>query len=368
MPRHFSYPSIGLFRIAVKKVSDWCAYSGVSLKPKLSFKGAVKLHGVNTAVVLSEGAIYAQSREVVLSTEADLNGFAKWVTAHESDFRSLLGPLLEAARASARPDQAPHSVILYGEWFGKGVQSGVAISQLEKTFCSFGLARVRSGTVRENGEMVPGEIYQWTPPGFLRMEIAQMVDSGAILCIEDFPTWEIEVDFERPEEAQARLVEITQAVEKQCPVGHLLGVEGIGEGVVWTCQTPSSQVGIPVEELRFKVKGEKHSDNAGKELAPVDIERLKNVEACVLMVATPHRFEKALDHVRATRPEVDRFDPSNIGPFLKWIGHDVGKEEGDTVAANGLDPREVVKAVSAKARSWFLERKAERLAQAPTGG
>lgn len=365
MPRHFPYPSIGLFRVAVKLIGERCAYSGVSPKPRLRFKGAVKLHGVNTAVVLnSDGELHVQSREAIITPQGDLAGFAKWAMDREAEFRELLGPLLVAARRRAQPGDEPHTIALYGEWCGKGVQSGVAVSNLDKMFVAFGLARIRSGLVRENGEMVPGEILRWTPPGALRVELAPMVESGSVLCVEDFTTWEVEVDFERPEEAQARLVEITEAVEKQCPVGRLLGAEGVGEGVVWTCVTPSAAAGIPIDDLRFKVKGEKHSDNSTKDIAPVDVERLESVRACAELVGTEHRFEKGLDHLRAGAPGADVLSSAFVGPFLKWVAQDVAKEESDTIAANGLDSKEVGKAVAGKARAWFLGRQEQEQARA----
>lgn len=368
MPRHFSYPSIGLFRIAVKTVNERCERVGVSPKPKLCFKGTVKLHGVNTAVVLSGNEIYAQSREIVLSPDADLNGFAAWVKKNEVEFRTLLAPQLLSAQQSAPPGEAPHTVALYGEWCGKGVLSGVAISKLDRMFMAFGLSHIRQGVVRVNSEMVQGEISTWTKPGALSSVVGIMVKSDTILCIEDFPSWEIEIDFEHPERAQLSLVQITQEVEKQCPVAMRLGVDGMGEGVVWTCTTPSLDAGILTDDLRFKVKGEKHSDNASRELAPVEIEHLKSVQACADMVGTEHRFEKGIDHLQAQHPGVEVGTTSFIRPFLKWVEQDVNKEEADTIEANGLDPKEVGKVVGHKARAWFLGRQARGQAQAQMGG
>lgn len=355
MARHISYPSIGLFRHAVKAVSERSAFSGLARQPTLRFRGSTKLHGVNAGIVFSEGALHAQSREIVLTPEADNHGFAKWTHANEALFAGFLSPLLAQARSASDPGEAPHSIALFGEWFGKGVQSGVGVSSLDKRFAAFGLALVRDGLVRENGEMVPGEIFDWTALPKLSEALAPLSRSGAILCLQDFPVWEAEVDFEHPEEAAQRLEELTRAVEAQCPVAAALGAIGIGEGIVWTCQSTDAEAGFSTHGLAFKVKGEKHSDNATKKLAPVDVERLAGIEACAALVGTSARFHKALDHLRAIRPGCDPMAPELTRDFLHWIAQDIAKEEADTIAQNGLDPKEVNKAVGKRAVAWRKE-------------
>ncbi|CAF3698067.1 unnamed protein product [Rotaria sp. Silwood1] len=52
-----------------------------------------------------------------------------------------------------------------------------------------------------------------------------------------------------------RLVEITTAVERQCPVGAHFNKQGIGEGVVWTEWAQSRG------RLAFKVKGTEHPED-----------------------------------------------------------------------------------------------------------
>jgi hypothetical protein len=65
-------------------------------------------------------------------------------------------------------------------------------------------------------------------------------------------------------------VEITMAVEAECPVGRFFGVlSGVGEGVVWKPVDPLYNEG----RFWFKVKGEKHSVTMikqRKEIAPSD--------------------------------------------------------------------------------------------------
>jgi hypothetical protein len=352
MARHISYPSIGLFRHAVKAVAERAEFSALARRPKLRFRGSTKLHGVNAGIVFSQGALHAQSREIVLTPEADNHGVAKWTHANEALFAGFLSPLLAQAQSACAQGDALHSIALFGEWFGKGVQSGVGVSSLDKRFAAFGLALVRDGLVRENGEMVPGEIFAWTPLSDLSAALAPLTQSGAILSTQDFTVWEAEVDFEHPEEAAQKLEVLTRAVEAQCPVAAALGAIGIGEGIVWSCQSTDAEAGFSTHGLTFKVKGEKHSDTASKTLAPVDIERLAGIQACAELVGTTVRFEKALDHLRASRPGCDPLAPESTRDFIKWIEQDIAKEDSDTIAGNGLDIKDVNKAVGKLAVAW----------------
>jgi len=51
-----------------------------------------------------------------------------------------------------------------------------------------------------------------------------------IFNIDTFPTWEIDIDFAQPQLAQNKMIEITEKVEAQCPVGAYFGVKG---ATVW---------------------------------------------------------------------------------------------------------------------------------------
>jgi hypothetical protein len=127
------------------------------------------------------------------------------------------------------------------------------------------------------------------------------------------------------------LIEITNEVEKQCPVGKTFGVEGIGEGVVWRCiseWTENNLNQIKTTDLIFKVKGEKHSDTKVKKLANVDVEKVNSINEFVEKVLTEHRLEKMLELIKQDGYELI---PQSIPFFLKLIGQDIIKEELDTM-------------------------------------
>lgn len=81
-----------------------------------------KLDGTNACVVITaDGEIGAQSRNRVITPEADNYGFAKWVQANAEDLKKL--------------GEGYH----YGEWWGHGIGRGYGLQ--EKRFSLFNVQR-----------------------------------------------------------------------------------------------------------------------------------------------------------------------------------------------------------------------------------
>jgi hypothetical protein len=198
---------------------------------------------------------------------------------------------------------------------------------------------------------------------FTRSQILDVIDgygaeaakTDSIYCIHKFKTWTMEIDFAHPELVQNELGELTMKVEQECPVSKTFGVSGVGEGIVWTA-VPTTHVPFRVSDLIFKVKGEKHSETKVHTLAPVDVERINNIRQLVETIVTDHRLEKKLtDMVEQGFPLLVQ----NTSVFLKIVGTDVSKEEGDTIDASGLPRKEVMAAVSKRASQWFVKKASE---------
>jgi hypothetical protein len=234
---------------------------------------------------------------------------------------------------------------------------GVAISQTPKKFVVFGIKVYTPGAVTDDGQ--DGGESTWFSPKQLVAAQDQFnhelwMTQGSdyqenIFSIQKFPTWTIEIDFENPELTQNYLVELTDGVEKQCPVGKAFGVEGIGEGIVWRC---ISKAEIKTSDLIFKVKGAKHSDTKVKTTANVDVEKVQNIKQFAENVVTDHRAEKMLEKMKEAGIAILA---ENTGHFLKLMGSDVIKEESDTIEASGLDRKEVMPAVNKLSGQWFLK-------------
>ena len=317
------YNSIEQFRNVIRKVKENHDYQGKdengnaiyshkSDYPTIKFKGTVKIHGTNAGVVLHKnGQLDFQSRERVLSLEQDNANFM--LSMSNLNWYKLL-----------RRFNFTDYVAVYGEWCGGNIQKGVAINGLAKMFIIFGIKIY--------------DVWIELPADFQDNE-------NKIYNILQFPTYEMDIDFNNPELSQNKLIELTMAVEEECPVGKFFGVSGIGEGIVWTS--------FDNEDFKFKSKGEKHSASKVKTLNAVDTESLEGLKEFVDLAVTENRLEQGIQYLTEMGLSLDQ---KSTGQFLGWMVKDVIKEETDTIVANQFDVKKVKSAVSNKARIWFLNR------------
>lgn len=336
MKRHISYPSIEQFRNVCSSVIRQATFEGLdengnaiynpgAKKPILIFKGTVKLHGTNAGVSYKyEDGIWAQSRENIITSAKDNAGFAFFVETHTNAFINLMNRLA----MSNNLDLNTHTLTIFGEWVGKGIQKGVAISNLEKSLFIFG-AKVSDPSNEQAS--------YWIETTGLRSP------ADNIYNVEDYGVFEVEVDFNMPQLTQNKLIELTNEVELKCPVGAAFGFDGIGEGIVFTAEYKGCS-------HRFKSKGEKHSVTKVKVLNSVDTEKLNSIAEFVDYAVTKNRFEQGVKTIFGdSDPDVE-----GIADLMRWFINDIIKEESDTMAENGLEPKDVGKYVSNKVRGMFF--------------
>jgi hypothetical protein len=334
-----TFPEIGQFRQIIKLVTDNTRYSGrdengdaiydaTKRLPILTFSGTVKVHGTNAGVTLTkDGEMYAQSRENIITVEQDNAGFAFFVESNKNVFIKLFETL---------DIRDADYITIFGEWAGGSIQKGVAINGLPKMFIIFAVKlSYEDNEVKTN--------YFLTDDETKHLKNAD----ASIFNILDFGTFSIDIDFERPELAQNKLIELTSEVERECPVGKAFGNIGTGEGIVWKTETSRGTI-------RFKVKGEKHSSSKVKTLASVDTEKVNSIKEFAEYAVTESRLEQGIEKVfTSVNEEIDIIKISN---FLKWIVGDIIKEEMDTLKDNGLESKDVTKEISNIARKWFLNK------------
>lgn len=344
MKKMIKFPSIEQFRSIVANINRQYNFVGLdengeaiydqSLpKPVLKFKGTVKLHGTNAGVSYNaKEVLWAQSRENIITPEKDNAGFAFFAHSHETEFLRMFFDV--AAKEDI--DLHKNTISIYGEWVGKGIQKGVGISNIEKSFFIFGVKITPHTETEEEVKLNPA---YWVDSSYLRDTDVK------IFNIEDFQTYEIEIDFNMPQLIQNTLSDLTIEVENECPVAKAFGESGIGEGIVWSVEYK----GVV---HRFKVKGERHSSSKVKTLAAVDVEKLNSVNEFVDYAVTESRFKQGLEN---TFPNNEPIDVKKMGNLIRWVVNDILKEETDTLVRNGLEPKDVNKYVSAKVREMFFK-------------
>ena len=334
--KHQAWPDIGQFRNMIRAVKEKATFSHLDVNgdavfdpskplPILQFHGTVKLHGTNAAIgVTKDGDIWYQSRSRVITLEDDNAGFVRfWKDLEDKGFtfKNLLSSVIHEGS----------EILVAGEWCGGNIQKGVALNQLEKMFVIFG--------VKVDGEWLsPEEVSQFP-----------MATDHNIFNVYSIETYKIEIDFNKPEIAQDKLVKLVEMIEKTCPWGKKFGVEGIGEGAVFR----------PIDKewestkLWFKVKGSDHQISHVKTLAPVDIEKVISERAFVEMVVTEARCVQMIQKVKESGVKV--VDRTHLAQALRWIYNDIVKEESDVAIGNGIDISKMGGMISNYTKQWFFK-------------
>lgn len=318
MSEFIKYPSIEQFRTIVKEIKYLAGHEHAL--PTLLFKGTVKLHGTNAAVCFDTNTkeLWVQSRNNVITTESDNAGFANYVKDHESGFQIIINQYITEYNLEG-------IVSIFGEWCGGNIQKNVSVCQLDKMFVIFGVKCNDTWIDVDSNINIP--------------EIR-------IFNSQQFKTYNIQIDFSNPQEVTNDLIAVTEKVEQECPVGKYFDVSGIGEGIVWE----SSYLD---KNLRFKVKGEKHSSSKVKKLVEVDTEKLNSINECVDYVITDNRMNQSIEQV-FTMENIDP-DIKAMGSVIRWVMGDVNKEEADTLADNNLTMKDITKPAVTKIRNWFIK-------------
>lgn len=339
------YPSTLQFRGVVKNISERIAFIGLDengkamydpsiKKPTLTFRGTVKLHGTNAGVSYNNiHGMWAQSKEQIITVQHDNAGFAFFAHSNEDFFTNAI----KTFAAENGIDLDVNTITVYGEWAGPGIQKGMGISNLpEKALFVFGVKISKPGDEDFTSYWINASNFPVSP-------------ENRVYNIHDFETYEIEVDFNRPDLAQNKMIEIMLEVERECPVARELGFIGIGEGNVWTVEFKD-------EVYRFKVKGDKHAGQSKvKTLKPVDDEKVNKIHEVVNKVTPAWRLDQMVTE-SCDLNNGGNIDRAKLGDYLRMVINDIMKEEMDIINEAGLEPKDINKHVSQVAREYFFDR------------
>lgn len=339
------YPDTQQFRHVVTQVRQYGHHRNEE-PPTLKFVGTVKLHGCNTSIgYQKDSEHWFQSRHGLLKPEKNFPSFASSLAQKLlTEFVLPQSPVIREHYESGR------KILIFGEWCGGSIQKHVALFGLPEMFVIFNvrICDVQVETTakeRSKGKGMTKTATLWLHP---RHWSHIKWHEKSIYNIYDFQTYELDIDFQRPDLAQNKLVEITQAVEMECPVGKYFNQIGIGEGVIWTEWETSNG------NWAFKVKGDKHTVCKVVTLAAVDTEKFDRLIDFIDYACTENRMQQGLDYLRDELQMAIEW--KSCGVFIKWIVGDILKEERDTMDASCISVSDVSRGVSSKARVWFQYR------------
>lgn len=327
------YPSIEQMRNVIRSVSTHSSFVGLNHnnepiydksrpKPTIKFIGTVKAHGTNSSVCYnSNDGFWCQSREQLLSIEKDNAGFCLWANQRKEWFIKTIEEL--------NIDLNIYTITIYGEFVGKGIQSGVAVSQLDKSMLIFGI-KVSHQTDSEF-------VNYWLP-----LDIKSKPEIN-IFNIRDFGIWELDIDFNYPEKCNKTIIDLVDRVEKCCPIGKYFNIDGVGEGIVWASED---------QKYVFKTKGQLHSVSKVKKVAEVDVEKITSCRSFAEYAVTENRVKQACEKIFGIGVEPNI---TKTGDIIKWVISDVLKEEIDTIIENGLEPKDVNSYIGSRTRNLFME-------------
>lgn len=334
---HYPYPSTGQFKNVIKEVTTLFRKNKVFDFPTLTFLGTVKLHGTNASIYsdLFLDNFITQSKNNIITPDNDNYGFSGEMTSIASKFVPLFNELKKEMTTFENK-----TAIIYGEWCGSVIQKDIALSKLPTMFVIFGI------------KIIDGQIEKWLDYDKVQSIFninKKELEISRVYCIYNFPTWKIDINFNKPQLVQNDLVNITMAVEEECPVSKQFGITGIGEGVVWKNITES--IGFSNSSLFFKVKGQEHSVSNVVSLAMVNTEKVKNVNEFVEKVVTDNRLKQGLEYL--SEQHLD-YSTENIKTFISWIVKDCFKEEKDMITESNLKEKDVAQSIAFKAKDWFI--------------
>ena len=333
------YRSINQFRNTVKYVNQVSKITGTT-PPRIAFDITTKIHGTNGGIKIhGDGTVEAMSRKNLLVDGADNHGFAKFVETNKNHFQRYT------------PLDKSDTTYIFGEWCGKGIQSGVAVSEVEKTFVMF-----ESVIEDVDGNIKPRplrEVYNELNAAPMHRPYMEELNNDRIYFIWQFHNELITIDFADTLDVGNKLnymVDLVAKIEAECPVGKYFGIESTGEGIV--VKPVSTPANFRFGDLCFKVKGKKHSNSKVKTTASVDVEALASLHEFLDYAVTPNRVAQAVFELG-----VDVDSPSaqsRTGDVIKWVIVDVIKEESDTMEESGIDRKILGKNAPAVVRNHFF--------------
>ena len=292
----------------------------------INLYGTPKLHGTNASIVFYKNGTYqVQSRNNILNEHRDNMGFYKWLNQNRvqylyNNFKYLFNK------------KGVQAIVIYGEYAGKGIQAGMAISNMERFFAPFA---VRIITDKDDYYIKPRS-----------MDFNLWNDELRIYNLFN-PKYFIKVNVDKSNLEE--VISIINEYVKQCEVEDkfaiAFGMEGIGEGIVWDYEIDGKTYFFKTKIDEFKTKAQKvNKDKAIEEIR----EDKKIVEYCL----NEHRLRQGIEYMNENSIDTTI---QNISKFINWVVEDTIREEERFILDNGLNEKRVKKLVSTEAAKWYKQ-------------
>lgn len=294
--------------------------------PIVLFVGTVKLHGTNGSVRFdNKNGFLVQSRENIITVEEDNATFASFVSERKGVFLEIIDKYVYSFGINLNT----HSIVIYGEFAGKGIQKNTAINKLDKSFYVFNV-RVKPIEQEMKGYS------KWLP-----IEFCGSVENR-IYNMSMFQKYHKLIDFNNPSEVIPYLEKVTDKVDKNCPIGEHFDVDGFGEGIVWKGYYSG-------DYFMFKTKGESHKAKRKepKVRIPLSPEKVKSMEEFVDKYVTEEQVKKGIDSVKGS------VTIRNLGDVIQWVIKDVIIEQKYVIEKSNFTTKEVNSRVISRIKDIF---------------
>lgn len=325
---HSKFNSIDSLRLLIKEIDSYYIKNDTIKPDTIKFNGKIKLHGTNAGVGFNSiNGIWCQSRSNIITPEHDNAEFAKFVKNNNDKFLSII----DLIKNKYSIDIDKKSIILFGEWCGDRIQNKVAISTMDRFYALFDVKIVDINNDENN---------YYINSTFPEIESDY---NARIFNLNEFKTFNIEVNFSNLELTQSILTNYIEEIEKQCPFAEHFEVKGPGEGIVFTSYITDKK------RLIFKVKGDEHK--ASKEIKKVEIKTVfTSYDIFIARSVTQNRFHQAMENIYKINPSLKTYnkDPSmkDIKDIVEWVRTDIYKEERDTILENNFNEDQLNKLIN----------------------
>ncbi|RPA92386.1 hypothetical protein L873DRAFT_1817708 [Choiromyces venosus 120613-1] len=310
----------------------------LAVPAKAEFRGTVKIHGTNATLVFRDcdnlADVTIQSRNKVLVV-----GLANGDNHGTAEFLAGV-PLERLAQLVFGEKKAKFkTMVIAGEFAGKGVMKGVGISQLERFFMVFNICidDLWQDMGRHPGVALPQyRVFNIMQYKTFRVTINLYTDTTAV---------------------EHQMMTYTQDIGHECPVAKALGGSGPGEGIVWTMLVPIRHHNRRI--LGFKTKDERFLGTAYAPRIPpqtpvantmIAEESNTPVDDFVNYAVGERRLEQGVEYMMEMGIPLKM---ENVNRFNRWVINDTLKEESEQMKDLKVHPTFICVKIGNLAGVWF---------------